>query len=638
MSKRRVYLFQPTFMTGSDVYLPYAIGALASYAWKFDSVRDNYELAGAFFLREPVDDVFDRVRDPDVAAFSCYMWNYEYNKTLASRIKRKYPECFIIFGGQQVAPGEGVLEECPFVDAIIHNEGEIPFRELLECLAAGGDLVEVGSLSVRTPHGIVTTPPSKNRDFDFPSPYQSGFFDDIIKRYPDLNFVPLVETNRGCPNKCTYCSWGSMKAGVRLFPMSRVMFDIEWCSSHGLKYLVISDANFGIIPRDEEITDRIVELKKNTGCPEKFQVSYTKDSNDRVFRITEKLNANKMDKGVTLSFQTMSPLVQKNIGRENIDLESYKALLKRYSDAGIPTYTELILGLPGETVESLTDGIEELLEMGQHVAFFVHMCEWLPCAEMGNREYMERFGLKYSTIPINRAHTAKGSGDDIPEYSRIITASSSMSSDDWIQMNLISYCVICFHHLGLLQCFALYLYREKGIRYVDFYSDLLKYLLEKDNGAAPVFRLIRERLAGIVNGEASAICFDDRFGDVAWTFEEYAYLTVVAEKDEFYKAVGPFLQKYVGNDGICDEILRYQSFIMKSVGDTRREFAGTYDWNKYFVALRSGKDAELEKRPVRYAVNDPSAVPSWDRYAVEVMWYGRKGGKNIYTNEIEYVG
>ena len=77
---------------------------------------------------------------------------------------------------------------------------------------------------------------------------------------------------------------------------------------------------------------------------------------------------------------------------------------------------------------------------------------------------------------------------------------------------------------------------------------------------------------------------------------------------------------------------------MKSVGDTRREFTGTYDWNKYFVALRSGKDAALDKRPVRYAVNDPSAVPSWDRYAVEVMWYGRKGGKNIYTNEIEYVG
>ena len=53
--KKNVYLIQPTYMNASVVHLPYAIGALASYAWKFQDICDSYDLKGIFFLRDKLD-------------------------------------------------------------------------------------------------------------------------------------------------------------------------------------------------------------------------------------------------------------------------------------------------------------------------------------------------------------------------------------------------------------------------------------------------------------------------------------------------------------------------------------------------------------------------------------------------------
>ena len=96
-----------------------------------------------------------------------------------------------------------------------------------------------------------------------------------------------------------------------------------------------------------------------------------------------KLEKAGLNKGITLSFQSMSDDVLRNIGRENISIEYYSELMELYNNAGVATYTELILGLPGETYESFVDGIDRLLSLGQHNSIYIHNCEWLPCSIMG---------------------------------------------------------------------------------------------------------------------------------------------------------------------------------------------------------------------------------------------------------------
>ena len=629
--KKRVYLFQPTYMSANSINLPYGIGALASYAWQAPDICDAYELTGIFVLRENTDEVLSRIEAPFLAGFSCYMWNMEYNKVLASKLKARFPECVVLFGGPQVPADASVLEECPFVDVLIHNEGEVPFRALLRALHNGSPPEEIDSISFRTAGGTVTTPLRTAREFDFPSPFQSGFYDRLLREHPDIAFVPVIETNRGCPNRCAYCSWATSDARVRLFPLERVYADLEWVAAHKMEFLGVADANFGMFPRDEEIVDYLIDLHARTGYPKKFQVSYAKDSGERVFRITEKLNRVGLCKAVTLSFQTMCETAQDYIGRSNIGLDYYRTLLRRYVDAGIPTYTELILGMPGETKQSLYDGIEELLELGQHASLLVHLCEWLPLSEMGKKEYLEKYRIGYTRIPLNQPHAQISAADEVPEFSRIITSTCTMPETDWKRCALFSACVSCFHHLGLLQLPALYLYFERGVRYVDFYDALLDFLLRDPNG---VFSELRRRFDDILDRHAAAVFSDPRFGLVAWGVEEYAFLRTVYEKSAFYAAADDFLARYLPDDAFRTELLRYQSFVIKTVGAPADGFSGAYAWKPYFASLLRNERASLEKRPVSYRISDPDVYTDWAVYAREVVWFGRRGGKYIYSAEI----
>lgn len=633
--KKNIYLIQPTFMNSSSVHFPYAVGALASYAWKFEDISDNYKLEKVFFMRDKISNIVGSLEEPYLIALSNYIWNFEYNKELAKQIKSVFPDCIIVFGGPQISESTELLEEHSYIDILIHFEGEVPFRDLLRAYLNNSDLHSVSNISFRAEDNRIYTNEIKVFDVkDFPSPYESGFFDRLCNENPDVDFIPLIETNRGCPNRCSYCSWGKIKSGVRFFPLSRVYADIEWVSNRKMVFLGFADANFGMFPRDELITEKIIECRNKNGYPEKFQVSYSKDSGERVFEISKKLNECSMDKGVTLSFQSMSETVQKNIGRSNMDIELYKKLLRKYSEAQIPTYSDLILGLPGETYDSFKSGIDELLEYGQHTSLFVHLCEWLPLAEMGKKEYMEKYQIRFSEIPLNQPHRSSSSDDDIGEFSRIVTSTYSMTTDMWKKMVLYSTCVLCFHHLGLMQLVAIYLHNEQGVKYSEFYSGLLDFILKKEEPFA-VFDDIMKKIDGVIENHGPVVIFDEMFGDVAWPFEEYAFLKIVSQKEIFFKEIDEFIKQYIPDDSMRSSLIGYQNFVVKTVNVKEYDYYGDHDWRRYFASLiLMNKKEPLFEKKVHYRVVDSKTVFSWDEYAKKVLWFGRRGGKNIFMSEI----
>ena len=98
-----VYMFQPQYaveIRKEDTYwLPYSVGCLWSYCSQFKYITDNFELKEFIFRREDPQDILDRLDNPTVCAFSCYIWNERYNLHVAKLIKEKYPDCIIEFGG-----------------------------------------------------------------------------------------------------------------------------------------------------------------------------------------------------------------------------------------------------------------------------------------------------------------------------------------------------------------------------------------------------------------------------------------------------------------------------------------------------------------------------------------------------------
>lgn len=631
--KNKLYFFQVNYSYGKSAHIPYTAGQLIAYAFDDKEIADNYTIEKIFFLRDDVSKVLDQIVEPSVVAFSSYIWNHNYNKTLAELIKEKYPECVIIFGGHHVSPGGNMLEECSFIDYLLHGEGEVIFRRLLRAVIGLEKAENIPGISMRTPEGIITNPEMISSECNFPSPYLEGYFDKIIEENPDIEFVGLIETSRGCPNSCAYCDWSNMKSKIRLFSLERIYGEIEWMSNHKICLLGSADSNFGMFKRDEDITDMIVQAKIKTGYPLKFQTSYAKNSSERVFNIGMKLEEFGLNRGITLSFQSMSKEVLKNIGRENISIDYYSELMRLYGEAGAATYTELILGLPGETYESIVDGIDDLLNRGQHNSIYIHNCEMLPCSIMGKEDYISTFEIKTSRIPLNQPHREPDEEDKITEWSNIITSTYSMNSDEWKKMNLFSYVVQAFHHMGLLQFFALYFYNEGISSYKEFYVSLLEYFFSHpETVGGKIFATINDYLDDVVSEKGTLSCADERFGKVQWSFEEYAYLCAIYEFDRFYDEIELFLRKFDVKEHIFNELMKFQKNMMKRPFENKRCIKSEYGFYAYFIEILSGKKAELHKTEEIIKFNT-EFFGEWVEFAKVIAWYGRKNGAITYLKE-----
>ena len=636
--KKNVYMVQANYLHGNSTYFPFAAGTLIASAKADERVNEIYNFGEIFFLRENTADVLERMENPAVVGFSNYLWNYEYNRLLASKLRSRYPSCIIIFGGHHIGDNDEVMTECPFADYFIYGEGEEIFPRLLLAVAGEDDVKNIPNIAYRSGDGYVRTARQCMTGTDYPSPYLTGCFDDILEKYSHLRFYAVIETSRGCPYKCKYCDWGNLdSAKVKFFPLDKIYAELEWLGEHGIDGFGGADANFGIVSRDEDIIDKMVEIHNRTGHLCNFQTSYAKNSNDIVFNMTKKLNECGMNKGVTLSFQSLSEEALANVGRENIPLENYKSLLGRYAAAGIATYTELILGLPGETYNSFVDGIETLLCAGQHHAIYIHNCEYLPCAGMSNKEYTEKYKIGVTKIPLNQPHREAGAHDEAAEFSKIVTSTYSMSQEDWVRSNIFSFAVQCFHHGGLLPFFAIYLNKEKGIGYTDFYKELLDYIFSnKESLACEIFTEIKERLSDVVINNQSLTFVDERFGDVIWPGEEYAFLGIVYDADRFYAETMPFLKKYFDEDILC-ELLSFQRFILKKPFDTSSEKSFGYNFFEYFSAVYRNDSVALEKEENTYRVNVLRQYKTFADYARYSVWYGRKEFGNLHLNSTESV-
>ncbi len=626
---KNIYFVEAGFSFDNDVYLPYATGTIAAYLKQKGCFDEKFNLAGFFFRREQTDSIIERIDEPYIVGFSCCIWNQEFNLVLAEKIKNKYPECTVVFGGHNITVNDNLLKKYPFIDILIFGEGEKTFCELLSSLE-NGNLKDVDNISFRRNGTVFLTPAAPPcAPSDFPSPYLSGIFDGILSKEDHSHLLCVLETNRGCPYSCSYCDWCAGRS-VRKFPTEKVFAEIEWFAKQKIEYCFCADSNFGIFDRDIEIARFAAETKKKYGFPKVFRTCFAKESNENVFRISGILNDAGMDKGATMAYQTLSETALKNINRKNLTLEHFSSLLKKYNEAGIPTYSELILGLPGETRESFCRGICRILESGQHNSLSIYYLELLPNSEMAQPSYIAKHKLGSVRIEFNHMHSIK-KDTEINEYSHIVQSTATLSKDDWVYCNLFSVCVQCFHSLGYLRCIAMYLNNEKNISYYDFYSSLTNYILTAENTEiSRLFSLFKERLSSSLSGEWNYTSPD--FGEIAWAFEEGAYLNLIKNSDKMMAELDIFLSAYFDNKTLYSQLKEYQQAVLRSCGKNNEQHSFDFDFLSFFDRINQGKKAKLEKERAVYTFSAENNFSSWKDFAKEIVWFGRRRGDTFFSN------
>ena len=164
---KNVYLIQAEITSGpiNEHYLPFSVGCIWSYANQFEDIKSNFKLCDVIWRRDRQTNVLDKIIDPDIVGFSCYVWNHNWNLTLAKKIKNKYPNCLIVFGGPSV---NEEWTNYKFIDVAMFGEGEVAWAELLRLYQDNKSIPRYWNN------------PRQNDIANFPSPYTTGFFDKII--------------------------------------------------------------------------------------------------------------------------------------------------------------------------------------------------------------------------------------------------------------------------------------------------------------------------------------------------------------------------------------------------------------------------------------------------------------------------
>ena len=620
----------------TTAYLPYAAGALWAYARQAPEVSDNYALRELFFLREPVDGAVARMEDPFFVGFSCSSWNTEYNKALARALKKLHPNCYILFGGHNVPPGGGALEELPYVDFLIHGEGEFGFQALLTALAkARPDFTQVAGLSWRSGSSIKTNPDAVPESVEaLPSPYLEGVFAPVIAAHPEIKWSIVWETNRGCPNHCAFCDWGQYKAKVRPFSMERLKAEIEWLCANKVEYIYCADGNFGILPRDEDLLDALIEARERTGYPDLFNYNTTKVINERVFRIAEKLTQSGLDRvGPNFAVQSLTPEVLRNIGRQNLDDETISRWIRRFRRDGVRTHTDLILGLPGETLQSFCAGVEKLYILGQHEGIQYFPCNLLPNAPMADPAYREKHKIRTTRRILKPIMEDAEEAERIDEFIDMVNETADMPHADWLTANHFILLAQGAHGFGLLRLVAMYLHTEGVASYACTYLRLLDFCHEHP------YTLLGETIARMERNFADSIHGKEpeplqipgfSFGRM---FEDqYFFGRAVLEPDRFYVDAANFLRQFNLGHELLEQLLRYQRecILLPGAGSTEKTLEFGYDFPVYFSAIYDGNPIPLEKKTLWLRFFSSENISSMEEYYAAVVQNGRFSSSAFY--------
>jgi putative methyltransferase len=602
---KNIYLSQVNYKTGSGVYsgywVPYSIACLWAYVQQFDWVKESFNLKEILFKREPVEKVVERITSPSIFAFSCYIWNWEYNKKLAKAVKSKFPNCIIVFGGPQISnrPEEtNFFGDHPYVDCISFGEGEKNFLRILEDFSKGNPLKQIYSFDRLS-----------EEDLMYPSPYTLGLFDNIIENNPDIQWHAVLETNRGCPFKCSFCDWGSLTySKIKKFWISRIIEDLEWSGKNKITYLSIADANFGCFKdRDMEITEELLKVQAKYGFPETVDATWYKNLNKDVINIVKKFIENGLNRGLSLSLQSMNFDTLEAIERSNMKLNKFTEILDICNAQQLPSYTELLIGLPLETLDTWITGVCDVLEAGQHNDIETWLVQMLENSQLNT----EREKYQLDTVFVNSYFTTEP--DNIEEKAELIRGTKDMPFEDLLDSWMFFFVVSNFHIYGWTQIYSIFLRKTQKISYKDFYTSLWEDI-KSDNGfIGSTYKDVRKKLKHYLTT-----------GDLE---HENAYALNWTSQINFNKNRNDtlaFVRKYMEKYTISDDLQTAQE-----------KFTTIYNLKETSVKLNSNiyevcyKNENLKKQSKTYLLQSKENYSSEDQYNKQ-FYYKRKSGVGKY--------
>ncbi len=448
-------LTHDTIILVSDT-IPINIGFIAAYAKKVFGKDIDISL-----FKYPKT-IIEAIKEtpPDIIALSNYSWNSRLSEHVAGIAKQYNKHVITVQGGTNFPHRADTqlrfLKTRPNTDIFVESEGEITFSQIIQRVLTSRESQQ--SVFERAIPGCVFI---KNRGEDtdielckgeslkrirdldeIPSPYLSG----ILSPFFDGKLTPFLETNRGCPFRCSFCHTGiDYYNKMNMFSLDRIKEEIQYIApimkKLGIVNLHIADTNFGMFARDKEICEVLYETREKYSWPLHIMSTTGKNQKERVIQATQILGNTF---SVNMSVQSMDSTVLKNIKRDNIKLEDYIEINKSLNERGRATKGEVIIGLPGETRQSFVTGIRKMLDSGvSQICSYSLML--LYGTDFQDPDYKANFQIqgKHRVVALN---FGEYEGKKVFDTEEIGIATKDMPFEDYLWIRGLCYIIEMIHN------------------------------------------------------------------------------------------------------------------------------------------------------------------------------------------------
>lgn len=283
---------------------------------------------------------------PDIAAFSCYIWNIEKVLRLAGDLKRVRPRVKIMLGGPEVSfDAQRVMAQHAFVDYVLCGEGEEAFVDfLLGREDIPGLLWREREDVCGSAHYNIVEDISA-----LPAPFTMG------QEQPDQNKIFYYEASRGCPYSCAYCLAGT-GSGVREKPLKTVLADIDTFIGKGVPLVKLADRTFNCNKkRARAVWEHIIKYGGNT-CFH-FEVGLDLLDGPLLAMLAEAPPGRiQFEAGV----QSCNARTLEAVARKTDSSKLLKNGVALLAAGNIPLHLDLIAGLPHEGMESFAQSFDRV--------------------------------------------------------------------------------------------------------------------------------------------------------------------------------------------------------------------------------------------------------------------------------------
>lgn len=459
--------------------VPLNIGYVASYAYATFGNKIQIEL-----FKDP-NELLVRIRKekPNILGLSNYTWNYRLNAFIGNTVKEELPQTVIVMGGPNIrTDAKGIttfLKENSYVDKYCMNEGELTFSSVVDALLSVSDPEQYREMLIKTAldatfslyDGLLIGNFNYNseKQLDYiPSPYQSGVLDKFLTK----EFIPLFETNRGCPYACTFCNWGvSANDSIKKFSMARVEEDMEYVAKKGVVHSLwmLADANFGLFKRDIEIAQLLRNIYDKYTPFTGLEIWWDKSAKLHMVEIAKIL------RGLShayIAFQTFDTDVANAVKRRNISEKRLNEMsddLYAYSGR---LHTDILVGMPEETFESQLESLDKAYALGFD-SIGGGEIRMLYGSEMERDDSRQKFDLqtKYRLIQEGMGYY---DGRFVFELEESVRATASMSEADMFNIRILRALMYGSITIGEHNVLLKYL-QHRGVKVTDFFYKLIAY-------------------------------------------------------------------------------------------------------------------------------------------------------------------